>query len=71
MHTRAGSEKCFESGNFVNKMKYENVIRTGRLWRRTRLTDVSRVWYRWCCATGRFYKCMGVPSVRASKTDAL
>jgi len=71
MHTRTGWEKCFESGNFVNKMKYENVIKTGRLWRCTRLTDVSRVWYRWCCATGGFCTCMGVRSVGASKTEAL
>jgi hypothetical protein len=37
MHTRAGWEKCFESGNFGNKMRYENVIKTGRLWRCRRL----------------------------------
>jgi len=71
MHTSAGWEKCFESGNFENKMRYENVIKTGRLRRCKRLTDVSRVWYRWWCATGGFCTRMGMRSVGASKTEAL
>jgi hypothetical protein len=71
MHTRAGWVKCFESGNFGNKMRYENVIKTGRLRRCRRLTDVSRVWCSWCCATGGFCTRMGVRSVGASKAEVL